>query len=124
MALCALRRFARASGISLRLQRVSLSVANDSFTRLRATPQRCLVSGSGVRQQAGQEEGLVNMEVRDALNAAMDEELANDDRVFLIGEEVAEYDGAYKVSGLGIYYSNKVSMNKTHCEWWLFCCHR
>ena len=38
------------------------------------------------------------MEVRDALNAAMDEELANDDRVFIIGEEVAEYDGAYKVS--------------------------
>ena len=59
------------------------------------------MSGSGARQQAGQEEGLVNMEVRDALNAAMDEELANDDRVFLIGEEVAEYDGAYKVSLLG-----------------------
>ena len=38
------------------------------------------------------------MEVRDALNTAMDEELANDDRVFLIGEEVAEYDGAYKVN--------------------------
>ena len=38
------------------------------------------------------------MEVRAALNAAMDEELARDDRVFIIGEEVAEYDGAYKVS--------------------------
>lgn len=61
------------------------------------------MSGSGARQQAGQEEGLVNMEVRDALNAAMDEELANDDRVFLIGEEVAEYDGAYKVSRPGIW---------------------
>ena len=35
--------------------------------------------------------------VRDALNQAMDEELQRDDRVFLLGEEVALYDGAYKV---------------------------
>lgn len=35
---------------------------------------------------------------RDALNMAMDEEMARDDRVFLLGEEVARYDGAYKVS--------------------------
>lgn len=28
----------------------------------------------------------------------MDEEIARDDRVFLLGEEVALYDGAYKVS--------------------------
>ena len=37
------------------------------------------------------------MAVRDALNLAMDEELERDERVFLMGEEVAEYDGAYKV---------------------------
>lgn len=36
--------------------------------------------------------------VRDALNAAMDEEMERDERVFLLGEEVAQYDGAYKVS--------------------------
>ena len=35
---------------------------------------------------------------RDALNQALREELKRDDRVFLMGEEVAEYDGAYKVS--------------------------
>jgi pyruvate dehydrogenase E1 component beta subunit len=35
---------------------------------------------------------------REALNQAMTEEMERDDRVFLIGEEVAEYDGAYKVS--------------------------
>ncbi len=35
---------------------------------------------------------------RDALNAALREEMGLDDRVFLMGEEVAEYDGAYKVS--------------------------
>lgn len=37
------------------------------------------------------------MTVRDALNQAMDEELERDERVFLLGEEVAQYDGAYKV---------------------------
>ena len=35
--------------------------------------------------------------VRDALNSALDEELERDERVFLLGEEVAQYDGAYKV---------------------------
>jgi len=36
--------------------------------------------------------------VRDAINQGIDEEMARDDRVFLLGEEVAEYQGAYKVS--------------------------
>ena len=35
---------------------------------------------------------------RDALNHALREELSRDDRVFLMGEEVAQYNGAYKVS--------------------------
>src|SRR5512145_3320588 len=35
---------------------------------------------------------------REALNQALREEMSRDDRVFLMGEEVAEYDGAYKVS--------------------------
>jgi pyruvate dehydrogenase E1 component beta subunit len=38
------------------------------------------------------------MTFREALNQAMDEEMARDERVLLLGEEVAEYDGAYKVS--------------------------
>ncbi|XP_025106374.1 pyruvate dehydrogenase E1 component subunit beta, mitochondrial-like [Pomacea canaliculata] len=38
------------------------------------------------------------MTVRDALNSAMDEELERDERVFILGEEVAQYDGAYKVT--------------------------
>ena len=41
--------------------------------------------------------GSKDMTVRDALNLAMEEEIIRDDRVFIIGEEVAEYDGAYKV---------------------------
>jgi len=36
--------------------------------------------------------------LRDALNEAMSEEMRRDDMVLLLGEEVAEYDGAYKVS--------------------------
>lgn len=35
---------------------------------------------------------------RDALKEALQEEMARDPRVFLMGEEVARYDGAYKVS--------------------------
>jgi pyruvate dehydrogenase E1 component beta subunit len=38
------------------------------------------------------------IEFRDALREAMSEEMRADKRVFLIGEEVAEYNGAYKVS--------------------------
>ena len=36
--------------------------------------------------------------LREALNQAMDEEMTRDERVFLMGEEVAQYNGAYKVS--------------------------
>ena len=38
------------------------------------------------------------MTVREALRNAMAEEMRRDDTVFLMGEEVAEYNGAYKVS--------------------------
>ncbi len=38
------------------------------------------------------------IEFREALREAMSEEMRRDDKVFLLGEEVAEYNGAYKVS--------------------------
>jgi pyruvate dehydrogenase E1 component beta subunit len=38
------------------------------------------------------------IQYREALNEAMSEEMRRDPNVFLMGEEVAEYDGAYKVS--------------------------
>ena len=41
---------------------------------------------------------VVRMTVRDALRDAMAEEMRRDDRVFVMGEEVAEYQGAYKVT--------------------------
>ena len=46
-----------------------------------------------MRQMASQK-----VAVRDALNMAMDEELARDSNCFVMGEEVAQYDGAYKVT--------------------------
>jgi pyruvate dehydrogenase E1 component beta subunit len=50
----------------------------------------------------------ITITVRDALNMAMDEELARDEKVFLMGEEVARYNGAYKVSkGLWNKYGDK-----------------
>lgn len=38
------------------------------------------------------------MTVRESINSAMSDEIERDERVFLIGEEVAQYNGAYKVS--------------------------
>lgn len=41
---------------------------------------------------------MKTLQFREALREAMSEEMRADERVFLIGEEVAEYNGAYKVS--------------------------
>ena len=41
---------------------------------------------------------MVKMTVREALRDAMAEEMRRDDRVFVMGEEVAQYQGAYKVT--------------------------
>ena len=41
---------------------------------------------------------MAELQFREALRAAMTEEMERDENVYLIGEEVAEYDGAYKVS--------------------------
>src|SRR3569832_551813 len=41
---------------------------------------------------------MVEMTVRQALNEAMAEEMRRDENIFLMGEEVAEYNGAYKIS--------------------------
>ena len=41
---------------------------------------------------------MVTQTVREALRDAIAEEMRTDERIFLMGEEVAEYEGAYKVS--------------------------
>lgn len=41
---------------------------------------------------------MKSMTVREALREAMEEEMERDERVFIMGEEVGEYQGAYKIS--------------------------
>ncbi len=41
---------------------------------------------------------MAELQFREALRAALNEEMIRDDRVFVMGEEVAEYNGAYKVT--------------------------
>ena len=56
----------------------------------------------GVRPYGSENKQIINrmrqIAFREALREAMNEEMRRDDRVFLMGEEVAEYNGAYKVS--------------------------
>jgi pyruvate dehydrogenase E1 component beta subunit len=58
------------------------------------TPKRAQVSDPAIPE--GTE--MVPTTVREALRDAMAEEMRRDDRVFVMGEEVAEYQGAYKVT--------------------------
>jgi pyruvate dehydrogenase E1 component beta subunit len=55
---------------------------------LKAAPARSVPSGTE----------MVTVTLREALRDAMAEEMRADDRVFVMGEEVAEYQGAYKVT--------------------------
>ncbi|OXG23914.1 pyruvate dehydrogenase E1 component subunit beta [Cryptococcus neoformans Tu259-1] len=54
--------------------------------------------GGAQKRAASSDEGVTMMTVRDALNQAMEEEMIRDETVFVIGEEVARYNGAYKVT--------------------------
>jgi len=58
------------------------------------TPKRAPVSDPAVPEGTK----MVSTTVREALRDAMAEEMRRDDRVFVMGEEVAEYQGAYKVT--------------------------
>ncbi len=50
----------------------------------------------------------INMTVREAINQGIDEEMEKDENVFILGEEVAQYQGAYKVTkGLYQKYGDK-----------------
>ena len=50
----------------------------------------------------------VDVTVREAINQGIDEEMEADERVFILGEEVAQYQGAYKVTkGLYQKYGDK-----------------
>lgn len=52
----------------------------------------------GMPVPAANDEAVREIPIREALREAMAEEMARDDRVFLMGEEVGSYNGAYKAS--------------------------
>jgi pyruvate dehydrogenase E1 component beta subunit len=50
----------------------------------------------------------IDMQVREAINQGLDEEMERNENVFLLGEEVAQYQGAYKITkGLYQKYGEK-----------------
>jgi pyruvate dehydrogenase E1 component beta subunit len=55
-------------------------------------------AGAAIAAEAQWDGATVNITVREALRDAMAEEMRRDDNVFVMGEEVAEYQGAYKVT--------------------------
>src|SRR4051794_11480207 len=67
--------------------------AHPAHTETRAVPGGA--PATGPEEYAGK---TVTMTVRDALRDAMAEEMRRDASVLLLGEEVGEYQGAYKVS--------------------------
>jgi pyruvate dehydrogenase E1 component beta subunit len=76
----------------------------DALMVPKATPGAIApASASASRQRAADPEippgtAMIDITIRDALRDAMAEEMRRDDRVFVMGEEVAEYQGAYKVT--------------------------
>ncbi|HZW15251.1 MAG TPA: pyruvate dehydrogenase complex E1 component subunit beta [Brevundimonas sp.] len=77
--------------------------APETITDKSGEPEKKDVTGTGPKVELRDPEipadaKLVKTTIRDALRDAMAEEMRRDDKVFLIGEEVAQYQGAYKVS--------------------------
>jgi pyruvate dehydrogenase E1 component beta subunit len=66
----------------------------DSGTKQLASDKAATVADPAI--PAGTE--MVKTTVREALRDAMAEEMRKDERIFVMGEEVAEYQGAYKVT--------------------------
>eukprot|EP00871_Galdieria_phlegrea_P000966 jgi/Galph1/1870/GphlegSOOS_G540.1 len=61
-----------------------------------------------LRSFHGSKPAQTTLTCRDALNSALDEELERDDKVCIIGEEIGQYQGAYKVTrGLYEKYGSK-----------------
>src|SRR5207244_8303113 len=67
-----------------------------------AGPEGGRAQGSGPRVEPrrgqGRQLAMAVLTMREALNQAMKEEMSRDPTVFLLGEEVAAYQGAYKIT--------------------------
>ena len=53
---------------------------------------------TSIDQEANENKSISELTVREAINRAIAEEMRRDEDVFLMGEEVGEYQGAYKIS--------------------------
>jgi pyruvate dehydrogenase E1 component beta subunit len=73
---------------------IAAPVAAPSVPQPHASPD----AGASPSPQGGEGLPTVKVTLREALRDAMAEEMRTDDRVFVMGEEVAEYQGAYKVT--------------------------
>lgn len=77
---------------------------SSAFRTITTRPQNGLTATTAARRTMA----TIDMTVRDALNAGMDEEMERDEKVFILGEEVAQYQGAYKITkGLYQKYGSK-----------------
>ncbi len=63
-----------------------------------SVPAQAMATAIGPEIDVPEGTQMQNITVREALRDAMAEEMRRDENVFLMGEEVAEYQGAYKVS--------------------------
>ncbi|OKL62864.1 Pyruvate dehydrogenase E1 component subunit beta, mitochondrial [Talaromyces atroroseus] len=84
-------RFLRPTGRLLQ-SRISLPISRPAV-RLPAAAAQSISSRRTYASEATKE-----VTVRDALNEALAEELESNKKVFVLGEEVAQYNGAYKVT--------------------------
>ncbi len=87
------------SSNDLSLDTENHKMAQDIFSK--TEPSYSILSSSGVIEQdpvLDQQTKWVSTTLRDALRDAMAEEMRRDPEVFVMGEEVAEYQGAYKVT--------------------------
>jgi len=81
-----------------RLFRPAARLLSSRFTStpLRPAFQQSVCAPSILRSRRyATEAGVKEVTVRDALNEALAEELASNEKVFILGEEVAQYNGAY-----------------------------
>ncbi|GAA5984383.1 hypothetical protein JCM11641_000119 [Rhodosporidiobolus odoratus] len=83
----------------------ALSSASQSALALQAANKRAALNAArsavvGKRFASSEQssDGSIEMTGREALNSAMEEEMTRDETVFVLGEEVAQYNGAYKVT--------------------------
>jgi pyruvate dehydrogenase E1 component beta subunit len=78
---------------------ISSATARPVTARYTLHPSTLPRIANGVQNRGyAKESGMKEMTVRDALNEALAEELGQDPKVFVLGEEVAQYNGAYKVT--------------------------